>query len=558
MKRKSLSREVSIIVIIMVLVSVICVSILAFVSYRNDTIKMYSERVLAIAQVVSAAIDGDGMEEALATGVKDAQWDQVKTFVDKSIVDTELMFLYVIGKDYSSGHVTYYLEGTNLELDEADIEFMGTEDVSYYGDVAFEALDTGIPQMETLVDTEEYGRLVSGYMPVFNSDHEIVGMVGADISMETALANVNMFLLRTIIIVVAFAIVFSLIVVRFLDRRLRRPIALVADAAERISSGEMDANITVDTDDEIGQMVKSFNKMTDATTKQIAIFKQISDGDLSVEIVPRGPDDELAFAMKDTVENLRQMLDTFQTSASNLQISAEKIAANASLVVLETNKKISVADAIKDSATDILKKTQENAKIANDANELIMSVAEMVIEGSRQIERMVETVNAISTSYLHITKIVDSIDGIAFQTNILALNAAVEAARAGQFGKGFAVVADEVSSLAAKSGASARGAAELISRAQKQVADGVEATKEAADAFEKIVTKIGESGTMLNTISETSEQQSESIAHINQDIARMNEMIRQSASSAESNASVSEELSGNAYQLSETMHRYKR
>jgi methyl-accepting chemotaxis protein len=558
MKQKSLSTAVSIIVIIMVLVSVVVVALLAYVAYRQDTIDMHGARVLAIAQAVAADVDGDSMAKALAAKEKDAQWDRVKAFADKTAIDTDTQYLYIMGADHSTGYFTYYAEGKNPRVPDAEIDFLGQEDASIYGDAAFEVLETGIPVVKGIVVTEDFGSLVSGYTAIFDSAGNVVGLAGADVSMETALSNVNAFALRTIIIIIAFIVIFSLIVVRFLNSRIRQPINLVLAAAARISSGELGVSISYNKDDEIGQLFEAFNRMTGATARQVEIFKKISGGDLSVVVQPRGDRDELAFAMRDTVENLRQMLDTFRSSAESLKYSADKIAEDAGLVARDANSEIAVADGIEESAIDIMKKTQENADAADAANDLIMDMAEMVMEGSSQIERMVETVDAIRASYQSITKIVDSIDGIAFQTNILALNAAVEAARAGQFGKGFAVVADEVSSLAAKSSASARGAAELIERAQRQVADGVNATKDAAETFDEIVKKIGESGTMLNAITETSAQQSESIARINQDIARMNDMIRRTAASAESSASVSDELSGSARQLTETMDRYKR
>ncbi|MDR0874813.1 MAG: methyl-accepting chemotaxis protein [Clostridiales Family XIII bacterium] len=558
MKRSSISTDVSRIVVVMVLISSVVVGILGYAAYREDTITMNGERVLAIAQAVAAGVDGDGVEQAMATKQKDEQWDRIKALADKTAIDTDTQYLYILGADHSSGYFLYYLEGKNPRVPDAEIPFLGEEDASIYGETAFEVLETGVPVIKDIVVTEDFGTLVSGYTPIYNSAGKIVALAGADVSMETALANVNAFAVRTSLIVVAFIVVFSLLAARFLNTRVRRPIALVSAAAERIASGELNVDISYTKNDEIGQLFGAFNRMSGTTAQQIEIFKKISQGDLSVTVQPRGDGDELAFAMRDTLDNLRHMLDTFRGSAESLKYSADKIAEDAGLVARDANSEIVVADGIEKSALDIMKKTQANAEAADAANDLIMEMAEMVMEGSSQIERMVETVDAIRASYQSITKIVDSIDGIAFQTNILALNAAVEAARAGQFGRGFAVVADEVSSLAAKSSASARGAAELIERAQQQVSDGVAATKDAAETFDEIVRKIGESGTMLNAITETSARQSESIARINQDIARMNDMIRRTAASAESSASVGDELSGSARQLTETMDRYKR
>jgi methyl-accepting chemotaxis protein len=223
----------------------------------------------------------------------------------------------------------------------------------------------------------------------------------------------------------------------------------------------------------------------------------------------------------------------------------------------DANTEIEVIDGISKATSLILANTQDNASAAENADVLIGEMAEMARQGTVQIERMVKAVDAIQQSYTSITKVVESIDAIAFQTNILALNAAVEAARAGQYGRGFAVVADEVRSLATKSSESARSTDELIADALRQVSTGVEVTNTAAKTFEEIVQKIDQSDEMIERISAASAEQIESLARINEDIERMSNMVKRLATSAESSALVSDTLSGRAKQLTGILEKYK-
>jgi len=406
-------------------------------------------------------------------------------------------------------------------------------------------------------DGFNYGMLVTGYAPIITDDGRVIGVVGADVSMEDALANVNAFALRMALVVAASIVVFVLITLQFIRIRVSRPVGLVINAAEKLSEGDLSAAADYESGDEIGMLFKAFNKMSESVNSRIAVLKRVADGDLTMTITPRGERDELAKAIRDVVNNLRQMLDLFHKSAESLEKSASSIAAESARVSNDAKAEIEVAGGINTAASVILKNTQDNAEAAEKANELIVDMADMAMQGGIQIEHMVEAVGMIEKSYSSITKIVDAIEDISFQTNILALNAAVEAARAGQFGKSFAVVADEVGNLAAKSSTSAKSTGELIEESLNQVSNGVKIAAEAANSFEAIVKKIGESGTMLNLISAASMLQADSIARINMDIERIGDMIRSTAASAENSAVVSDQLLERAKQLASVLENYK-
>ena len=560
-KSRSLSTALSILIVVVILVSTASVGVLAYAAYRADTIRMFSERSVAITVSLAAMIDADSLEQALINREKDEQWDLIKRTADRIAVETDLKFLYIMGVDYSSGYFTYYVEGYNPKTDDDPIDFLYEESVDIHDDMIYHAIETGMPQMTDIYyssgDGFDYGSLVTGYAPIISSDGRVVGIIGADVSMEEALANVNSFALRTLLIVAACVIVFVIISLRFIRVRVSGPVNLVISAAEKLAEGDPKMVATHDTDDEIGALFKAFNKMSESLNSQIDVLKRVSKGDLTVTIIPRSEHDELAYAIMDTVANLKQMLDLFRKSAENLESSAFSIANESTRVSKDANEESSVASGINNDASLILKNTQDNADAAEKANELIVEMAEMAMEGSIQLSEMIEAVAAIEKSYSSITSIVGTIEDISFQTNILALNAAVEAARAGHFGKGFAVVADEVSNLAAKSSASAQSTGALIEDSLRQVSSGVKVAQKASKTFDEIVQKIGESGEMLNLISAASALQAESIARINKDIERIVDMVKSTAVSAENSAVISDKLSERAKQLAGMLEMYK-
>lgn len=147
------------------------------------------------------------------------------------------------------------------------------------------------------------------------------------------------------------------------------------------------------------------------------------------------------------------------------------------------------------------------------------------------------------------SKIIKTIDEIAFQTNLLALNAAVEAARAGEAGSGFAVVADEVRNLAMRAADAARDTAGLIEGTIKKIKDGSTLVGQTGEAFSEVTKSTQKVGQLVGEIAAASQEQAQGIHQLNQAVADMDKVTQQVAANAEESASASEEMSAQSEQM---------
>jgi methyl-accepting chemotaxis protein/methyl-accepting chemotaxis protein-1 (serine sensor receptor) len=159
---------------------------------------------------------------------------------------------------------------------------------------------------------------------------------------------------------------------------------------------------------------------------------------------------------------------------------------------------------------------------------------------------MVKSMDSIKDSSHRVSKIIKTIDEIAFQTNILALNAAVEAARAGEAGMGFAVVADEVRNLAQRSAQAAKDTAVLIEEAITSSNEGNQRVLQVTDAFSAITANVTQIKRLVDEVSVASKQQALGIDQVTQTIHQMERVTQTAAATAEESAGAYEQLNAQA------------
>ena len=230
------------------------------------------------------------------------------------------------------------------------------------------------------------------------------------------------------------------------------------------------------------------------------------------------------------------------SAAGQMSTASQSLAEGAS-------EQASSLEEISSSLEEMASMTRQNANNAEQANALAKEANNAAAAGNDSTGRMLAAMDKISKSADETSKIIKTIDEIAFQTNLLALNAAVEAARAGEAGKGFAVVAEEVRNLAQRAGEAARNTTELIEGSVANTENGAQIADELAKALAGISESSSKVTNLIAEIAAASREQAAGIDQVNQSVGLMDQVVQKNASNAEESASAAEEMNSQSENL---------
>jgi methyl-accepting chemotaxis protein len=236
--------------------------------------------------------------------------------------------------------------------------------------------------------------------------------------------------------------------------------------------------------------------------------------------------------------------------SSNLVLSgAEQIASTSQTLAEGSAEQTGSIERLTDAVSTLHSDLTKAAEHAQNAGSLSKEAEEKLNEGNAYMSELLLAMQEINDKSTEISKIMKTIDDIAFQTNILALNAAVEAARAGSAGKGFAVVADEVRTLANRCAEASRNTAELISSSIVSTENGSKIASKTAEQLQEVMDKAKGSNSLVMNIVESVQHQSEAISSISHDSTQISHVVQTNSALAQESAASSEELSGQAHLL---------
>ena len=343
-----------------------------------------------------------------------------------------------------------------------------------------------------------------------------------------------------------------------------KPLKKISEVGKEVAGGNFDVEIHYPHKDEIGELSRSISEVIGRSKKIVFDLRDRLDAMAGGNFTENLESEEyvgdyapLLESLKHIQEDMNKTLQEVHASSVQVLSSAEQVNTGAQSLSQGATEQASSIEELSANMQDISHSIQASTKTAGEAYKLQGEAGVAVLQSNEKMEEMRKAMDDITAKSNEISKIIKTIDDIAFQTNILSLNAAIEAARAGAAGKGFAVVADEVGNLAQKSAKAAQNTGLLIEETIEAVEKGAKITEETAESLNSVSKSTEEVNTLIEKISSASSKDLEGITSLNQGLQQISSVVQANSATAEQSAAASEELTGQANKMNELVERFQ-
>jgi methyl-accepting chemotaxis protein len=476
---------------------------------KTDLLKQSQQEARSLALMASDVIDGD-LLSTIDVGDED-------TPAFATIQEELQIFLQTDGVAYA--YTMRIADNDQLQFvvdgDTEDTAAIGTPYESYS---TIEDAFAGNATVDEEVTADEWGRYYSGFAPIYDSNGNLVGVVGVDFSVES-IEEGSASLIRTIVIIEIISLILTLILAMFISNLLTRDIKAIDAKVKELASaeGDLTQQINISAKDEVGSIADSMNRFLNSLRNMLLQIqhdeKQLLE---ATEII-----DE---SMKHSADEVENMSATMEETSANMISMNER--------VQSINQHATASDEL---AKTILAETSDQATRTAEIQENAKGFQHNAIEAKQKMQQQVNEIGTVleekikqSHGVEKIGELTSTIVEIASQTNLLSLNASIEAARAGESGRGFAVVATEIGNLAEQSA----GTANEIGSINDEITQMVRGLSDAAFELLNIVnTQVMKDYDMLE---QTGEAYYQDAAQFRKEMERCMEYMTQLQESMES------------------------
>ena len=375
---------------------------------------------------------------------------------------------------------------------------------------------------------------------------------------------VSTFMLLAIVLI--GGLVFITLNIRKLSAKIVKPLVELNDHAMELANGNLNITINATTDDEIGDLGRSFEKTVSRLKNYIDYIDEIS------EVLTRMANGKLAISLKydyagefakvkDALihisESMQEVMTNIERSAYQVSVGSEDLAKASQGMAEGSQQQAAAVEQLLATATTVAEQVEHNRDDSEQSASYTKDVANMMENSKSEMNLMREAMNMIQESSNKVVGIVKTIEDIAEQTNLLSLNASIEAARAGEAGKGFAVVAGEIGSLANESANAVNTTRDLIQVSLNEIEKGNQIVNKVVKALEDAVERVNVANDMIQKSAESAEIQLQSVNQIRDGVEEMSQTIQDNSAMAEETSATSQELASQAVTLNDLVRQFE-
>lgn len=365
------------------------------------------------------------------------------------------------------------------------------------------------------------------------------------------------------IIVVVLVVIATFPVAVLVGKSISGPIRACVIRLEKLAEGDLHTSTpVVKSRDETAELTKALDatlyRLNDVVQDVSYHLGKMGQGDFRENITRTYWGDFIEIeksikaihgSLNDTLRQISQSAGTVADNASQMSNGAQSLSQGAA-------EQASAIHELSSTVTDIAQNAKQTAAAA-EAGMFVNQAGAQLSTSVDYVKELNAAMEKISTSSSKIGKIINTIEDIAFQTNILALNASVEAARAGSAGKGFAVVSNEVRSLASKSDEAAKATKELIESSIATVMEGSQVVSKVTESLDKTNSIAENVTTKMNVMVKAIENQTSAISQVTDGINQISSVVENTSSTSQESAATSQELSKQSLLMNTLVHKFK-
>ena len=485
-------------------------------------------------------------------------------FMGTVVVDLNVKMFNALGIDESGEGAKTFFDVINKDgkfVYSSNPDAVGKNLADYVGEENFKENIQSRFDKESIFNVQDSHRV--RYFAPLNID-DTSWYVQSAMSLDIYNEGKNQLLVALITAEVILFILLQLVLFTALKKSLQ-PLGKLAEESDKLANGNFDIKVSYAQEDEIGRLVKSFNNIVKRLNYVVsdlqAKLTAFAQGDFGSEIKEdenyQGDFRPILTSLQDISTSLNGTLKNVHTSSSEVSGSADQVSSMAQRISEGTTKQASSIAELSKTMEDITEQIRHTTKQAEKAQQLGVVSGSHVETSNQKMTDMQGAMEEITEKSKEISKIIKTIDDIAFQTNILSLNAAIEAARAGEAGKGFAVVADEVGNLAKKSQEAAQNTSLLIEETIGAVQKGAKFTEETAEALQSVSESTNQVNDLIEEISKASEEESAGVSRLSEGLQEISAVVQENSATAEESAATAEELSAQANLMNDLISKFK-